>query len=495
MNHKTTPEAKVLTFPSYFRDFYADPAKLKAVAGARRSGKTFGTTNAIPAMASWMPIHNGKRHIHATISRATETKLKTTAIKEFKAHFPDKRFWPKPIPNQSPLEGVLNYRHTDGSLVVIELLFLSLEREDDIQKLKGLQTTIGHIAEAQDIKDPEILDDFFLSKGRFPIEADSPEFPHPCIMLDFNYPDDDHWLYDKFVNPATKGLGVSLHRAPPALIFQAQEDPKYQRYQFKGQWGLWQNNPEADYVSYTGGYQFYHDFIDTNPGDDAIIKTVIGDFCPNNSGTPVFPEFDRQLHVSNSDLSPVPNRNIIVSFDLGSNPACVIGQVMDNGGVMVLDALYDGRAFFEPFFKEKFWPLYNEKYGQWRNHTTWIRDKRMMADGNTGVTANEIAEGHGVFLEPLPTDSLQVRLDTVNYYLKYTKGMLIDHRCDDLIKSLGGRYRYEKKRGGSFQLRNEPEKDDASHIADAFQNLCLQIYGSPIENQKKAKQKATFNYV
>ena len=77
---------------------------------------------------------------------------------------------------------------------------------------------------------------------------------------------------------------------------------------------------------------------------------------------------------------------------------------------------------------------------------------------------------------PAMTNSIVARVAAVDGYLVRQidggAGVLLDPEdCMPLVKAWGGRYRYKVKKDG--ETDDTPEKNEASHIADASQYLCL----------------------
>ena len=94
-------------------------------------------------------------------------------------------------------------------------------------------------------------------------------------------------------------------------------------------------------------------------------------------------------------------------------------------------------------------------------------------------------------IEPASTNSLVPRIGAAEKLLNKMVGgepaLMIDSGCDVLRKALASGYKY-KKIGGSIdqQFSDVPDKGYFSHIANAFEYLCLYINDSSARMDREA---------
>ena len=85
----------------------------------------------------------------------------------------------------------MKYKLEDGTMVVAEVVFLALDREDHVKKLRGVQGTWGWLNEVKEIPFAvaQMLD---LRMGRYPKDVRPTWYG---LFGDTNACDTDHWYY------------------------------------------------------------------------------------------------------------------------------------------------------------------------------------------------------------------------------------------------------------------------------------------------------------
>ena len=173
--------------------FHQDDSFIRGIMGPIGSGKSVGCCVEIFSRASVMPIANdGIRHSRWAIVRNTQPQLETTTIKTWLSWFPEHIF------------GKMNRKPPFTHLVRIndielEVIFLALDKPEDVKKLLSLEVTGIWFNEAREIE-KEILDAASGRVGRYPSDKMKPKelgdkklgLWHG-IIIDTNPPDDTHW--------------------------------------------------------------------------------------------------------------------------------------------------------------------------------------------------------------------------------------------------------------------------------------------------------------
>lgn len=95
-------------------------------------------------------------------------------------------------------------------------------------------------------------------------------------------------------------------------------------------------------------------------------------------------------------------------------------------------------------------------------------------------TSFDLIKRHGLMAYPAPTNDIDRRVGAVESWLLGARdtgpALLIDRaRCPTLIRALNGGYRYAKTRAGVRKAT--PDKNEYSHVMDAFQYACLVAHG------------------
>jgi hypothetical protein len=171
-----------------------------------------------------------------------------------------------------------------------------------------------------------------------------------------------------------------------------------------------------------------------------------------------------------------------MGVDAGLTPRAVFGQTTPRGtrhilGEIALDP--DDRMGMERFVETRVLPYITTHFGGVKPRVI-IDPAAVSREGVSESSPIKVFQQAGFDVKPASSNRIGIRLTAVEKLLAGAidgrAGLLIDPRCSRLIRALAGEYRYATRRGGT--LADEPNKaDDASHIADAFQYMCLWVLG------------------
>jgi hypothetical protein len=194
-------------------------------------------------------------------------------------------------------------------------------------------------------------------------------------------------------------------------------------------------------------------------------------------GRPVFPNFSRTKHVSTGVLAPIMFQPIIVGCDTsGITPAAVVLQ-NQQGKWCVLDEIFADGEGLETFLQGLLLPLLRSKYPT--NPVSAALDPSNPRDSAYAVTPKQRFEDAGITASVNFSNSPKVRIAAVDSLLnKDQGGLIICPSCDLTIRAFSHEYRYRRLRAsGTFSqaFTPQPEKNTASHIADAVQYAALAI--------------------
>lgn len=113
-------------------------------------------------------------------------------------------------------------------------------------------------------------------------------------------------------------------------------------------------------------------------------------------------------------------------------------------------------------------------------------------------TTFDVIKRNGLMAYPAPTNDIAKRLAAVEAWMLGSRdggpALLIDGtRCPTLVRALSGGYRFGKTKAG--QRKPVPDKNEYSHIADAFQYACVTAHGGMADmlaNHIRRRNRANF---
>lgn len=352
-----------------------------------------------------------------------------------------------------------------------EILFRGLDDSNDVRRLLSLQLTGAFIDEFRELS-PDVFNALTGRIGRYPDGLLVPHRPE--------------WGLDSKGNPiqgCVNDKGHSMKRLwgstnpPDADTFwhTLLEDPPATAQVTIQPGGLTQ---EADWIHLLPE-NYYEDLVQ-GKSQEWIDVYVNGRWGVSLAGKPVFRSFNLAQHVADAPLRylKTPSMPLILGMDFGLNPSAVIGQIDMFGRLLVLDALTADGMGLTRFIQTVLKPTLARKYPGMP--TTIIGDPAGVNRSQTDEkSCFDILRQEGLRAIPARTNNIVARIAAVDTFLMRTvdskSGVLIDPEARPLIRALRGEYRYKLKKNN--ELEDTPEKNDASHIADAFQYLCLHADG------------------
>lgn len=193
--------------------------------------------------------------------------------------------------------------------------------------------------------------------------------------------------------------------------------------------------------------------------------------------------FKLSFHVVD-ELTPVSSYPLVVGLDFGRDPCAVICQPDHRGRLLVLEEIIAEDIGLELQLARAIRPtLMQERY----------LGKPVVIVGDPAgkqrstlyeETSFDVVKRHGFSAYPAPTNDIDKRIAAVEAWLlrQFDGGpaLIIDReRCPELIRAMSGGYRFAKTRRGV--RRPVPDKNEFSHIADAFQYACVATHGGMTE--------------
>ena len=460
VNLKYIPERTALEFHND-RDKYM----FRLIRGVPGSGKT---VMCLQDILLWgidqPPGYDNVRRTRFAIVRATYPQLNSTTIKTFENWYPP-QLWP--VKKSIPYTSRIKFSLPDNTQVDIEVIFIALETEVDVKKLKSLELTGGMINEVFEV-DREVLTTLFERTGRYPSASMGAACKRRGVWADTNSPYDDHWYAHDERNP------------PEGWKFYVQPAPLIRRVNSKGVTVGWDNNPLAENIINLGGgnlekgYAYYRDQL---PGlrEDKIKVNIENKFGSIFTGKPVFEhEWDDSM-VSNKPIDPEPGHPLYIGMDTsGLHPSAIFAQER-HGSLVLLDEVVAFDTAFDVFKDQLLIPLIAKKYSNKGIDIEICGDPSDARNSKTGTTPLQDLMRHQLRTFKAPTNAPVLRINAVKHFMSRRNGLVVDPRMTWTINGFKGGYSFSQIAGTRGRYKDVPDKNKFSHPQDGLQYLCLHL--------------------
>lgn len=439
--------------------FHGSDAFVRGLMGPVGSGKSSSCCVEIVARAlRQKPSSDGIRRSRWLVIRNTYPELKSTTIKTWETWFPSNV---APIKWDTPITSTMKISDIgDGTSMELEVMFMALDRPTETGKLRSLELTGAWINEASEIP-KEIFDMVTQRVGRFPSKLQGgPSWTG--IIMDTNPCDDDHWYYK--LAEEERPAEWEFFRQPGGLYKDGDQ---------------YVPNPDAENIfNLPGGYRYYLQQVPSKQ-EDWINVFLLGNYGSTKDGKPVYPEYNDKVHCLPKNVEAERGLPIVLGWDFGLTPACVVMQVTARGKVIVLDEVISEDMGIRQFANDAVKPLLNNKYQGFTVYSAGDPAGNIRAQTDERTCLQELLEA-GIYTEPAPTNDFIPRREAVAFFMtKMSDGepaFLLNPRCVNIRKGLAGRYKFERlKTSGPARFKDRPLKDGYSHIQDALQYACLKV--------------------
>ena len=413
-------------------------AFFRGLMGPFGSGKSTACIMEILRRAKEQRINvDGKRKTRWAVIRNTYPELRTTTIKSWHQWVPAQlgRWVDTGPPTHHIVEGDLD----------MEVLFIALDRPDDIAKLLSMELTGAWVNEAREVP-KAVMDGLTGRVGRYPSVLMG-GCSWSGIIADTNPPDQDHWWYK---------LAEEVH--PEGWAF------------FKQPGG---RDPGAENVEHLPP-KYYERQI-AGKDEDWVKVYVDGQYGFVRDGKPVYPEYRDSLHCQQFDL--VHGWPIYVGIDFGLTPAAVFGQrspmgqwrwhselvTEDMGAKRFAELLR--QAMHERYPGFHFAAITGDPAGEGRAQTD-------------ETTPFQILRAANIQANPAPTNDFTKRRESVvaclSRLIDGQPGLMIHPQCVQLRKGMAGGYNYKRIQvSGEERYRDVPDKGMYSHVCEAGQYMLV----------------------
>ncbi|MGO8401333.1 hypothetical protein ACC783_23675 [Rhizobium ruizarguesonis] len=470
---------------------------IDAIMGPGGSGKTVGSVIKGPKHAAqYMPVcKDGWVRVKTLCVRDTYRSFARTALASWYNMFPVKHAWTvsheggqdRPVVHKMCWEA---YRGRD--LIKVEYVMeTGAIGDNDLEAFaKGYEISMAWGNE-YDLMPANTLPVFFQRCGRYPpmdqiapselervsrdgraamaamgLQVDENEAVLPRIVWgDMNPPPSlEHPAYLQPFGESSKP-GSIVHNVTP------------------GWNGFWQPgglSPNAE--NRKGKPRSSYELEAATTTDKRLVKRMVHSIPANvGAGDPVYPEFNRSVHVADQPLEPLPGVPLSTGKDAGGSPAGVVGQFLPNGQLRLLaehcarpgtGAARYAREFHEILLQRFPGLPFLEAFG----------DPAAFygADTENGELSwmQTVGQALSLMIQPAPSNEPNLRQEAVRWYLEgmidgTTPRILIDPGCKKIIGGFEAHYMLSKNASIGATNKLEVVKNEYSHPHDALQYLCL----------------------
>ena len=430
--------------------FYSEKFISLAVGPVGSTKTTAGIMKILHHAALMAPCKDGIRRSRAIWVRNTREQLRDTSIPDFLKWVPD---------------GIMGtFLKTEYKFVIkvgnieCEVLFRGLDDANDVRRLLSLQASFFVFDEFREIH-PDIYNAAQGRIGRYPDKMMN------GVGCQTDDGDPNMHLWGMTNPPDMDTFWETLLTEPPDNVHVTIQPS-----------GL---SPEADWTKFLP--DDYYDNLAHGKTEDWVDVYIHAEFGKSLSGQPVFKSFDRSVHASSEELTPMYSDDpLLIGVDAGLTPAAVIGQVAYDGRLVVYDSLISDGMGALRFVRERLKPLLANKFPG-RNTLVIIDPAAFQRAQTDERTVADIYKAEGFLIKPAKTNSVAARIAAVEKYLtrvvdgKYS--FVVDsNSANSLVQALAGKYRYKINTKGARD--EKPEKSHPwSDVADAFQYMCLHADG------------------
>lgn len=496
-----------------FAQVHQDPSRYLFIRGPVGSGKSSGCIWHILLNALQQPVqYDGVRRSRYGILRATYPALKTTVVKSWQLWFKNLI----KVVYDTPIRGEIKMPHPDGKTTMhIELVFIALDREEDVNKLQSLELTGAHLNEAAEI--PQAIHQMLKSRvNRYPDEASGYGAVDPFIIADHNSVPTDHWLYK--IAEETKPKKHGFYAQPPALLMV--EPGTSDIVDADG--NCYVVNPDADNLGhFVPGNKWtpprknaiWHDdikqwfiphlspdyYIDMVSGaeSDWVSVMVLNNYGELRSGKPVYPQYIDMIHYK-ENLTPIVGVPIIIGMDLGLTPAAAFMQLTPRGDLIIFDEIVTEDCSIQEFCDDYLKPHLHNNYSKF-SYELIIDPAATIRSQNDKRAAGEVIKDCGLSFRTARTNNPISKREAVVSFLRKQSGLAVGPKVPYIRKGFISEFKFEKKRFAVMNVRSSNadlfkdkwEKNIYSHIHEGVQYGALECTGGRTGKKRGRARTAT----
>jgi hypothetical protein len=443
------------------------------------------------------PDLNGVRYSKYGVLRATYPNLKSTTVESWKE-------WFGPmikVVYDIPIRGKIVMNHPDGKTKVhMEIIFLALDREEDVIKLQSLQLVGAHLNETAEI--PRGVFQMLKSRidrypKKFRVHEDyRDQFKHmenkfgkvgsvdPFIISDYNSVPTEHWLYKIAEEERPKKHKFWVQ--PPALLMCAKQQGFVE--DAAGNW--YKINPFADNLDHLS--EDY--YVDQVQGADPewVSVFVLNNYGNLRGGKPVYKMYDDTTHYTDKPFEISKGIPIVIGMDTGLTPAAAFTQFTASGQFVVFDELVTEDCSIHEFAYDILWPHIRNHYKGFKFEI--VLDPENKRGQTDKKTARDILIKAGFPVSLGRTNNPAERFESVVFFLRKKDGLIITDKCPIIRKGFLSEFKYDKVSTTvqGTQWKEKVTKNIYSHVHEGLQYAAMEfVQGKIFRKNVARKQKYT----
>jgi hypothetical protein len=448
--------------------FHSSNAPVKGIMGPIGSGKSVGCIlEVLTRSQRQAPDYGNIRRTRWAVIRQTYPELKSTTIKSWQDWIPNEIF---PITYGAPITARMIQKLPDGTTMDMEVFFVSVDRPKDMKKVLGLELTGAWINEAREIG-KHVVDGVFSRTGRYPGKKYGAPLTWTGLIMDTNPMDDDHWWYR--MAEQQKPDGWDFFRQPGALNKILDGNGSLIGYEA---------NPRAENVKHQPlGFRYW---LQQVQGADPqwVDAMVCGNYASVHDGRAVYKDiYNDRVHHSPVPLEVFRGMDLLMGWDFGLTPSCILGQLDPEGQLRILREYVCDYGGLKQFAGDVVIPRLNSEFSgipvrAWGDPAG---NQKSQSD-DTQTCFNMLAQ-LGIPAVPTVTNAFIPRRQSVIDRLSRTVGsarpaFITDPSISILRKGFLGGYKFERVQvTGEERYKDQPAKNRFSHPHDALQYLCVGI--------------------
>ena len=451
---------------------------VRCVMGPVGSGKTVGCVNEMffQVISQWKnPVDNTRRS-RIAIVRDTYKNLQNTTIETFLQWFPEGEF--SQVVRTPPIRIRWKFDLAENDHVEAEFLCVALDSPNAMEDLKSNEFNGAFVNECVSCN-VDVINMLVGRMGRYPGGKIDPDgHSKSWVIMDTNPPNIGNWF--QVYKDETHPRGWKFYDQPPALFYDYNASTG--RYRFYPNVGQKPGIAKAENIQYLKeGFGYYMKTVDTADPSYTLVYHCMK-YGEVGNGTAVYTTYNDDVHCAKEDLPFNPVLPLILGFDYGLTPACVFAQYSPFGQLQVIDELFKEGCGIEHFLDTYVLPKLVNEYNLLKGiELIAVGDPA----GNKRAETNEstcmdFLHERNIPVEACVTNALLPRLESVRYFLNSLAGgkpaFQLSPKCQMLRRGMQGLYRFEPMRGYAKNvLREEPCKNEYSHLQDALQYIAHRI--------------------
>ena len=444
--------------------FIGGRAQSEFIMGPLGSGKTYAANQRILlTITEQEPNAQGIRPSRWLAVRNTYIDLMGTTVKDLQEVFEGLGYMK--LGGMEPPTFHVNFPLGDGTRVVAEIIFLALDRDDAVRKIRGYQLTGAWLNETKELAKP-ILDMLDLRVGRYPSMASGKVKPTWFgVIGDTNAPDEDHWYYHLAEEDTPEGW--VFHRQPGGVTKEGID-----------QFGktVWTPNNDAENLVHLP-HEYYIRGL-KGKKDDWVSVNLANEYGFTVDGKPVHPEYVDSVHCPGTNFAAVEGIPIGIGADFGRTPAIVLAQfieALDRWIVLDEFTTHDmSAALFAPAAKK--WLSRNYQGFTFYGYGDPAGDS---AGQTVETTPIQIMRAAGIPINPAPNNNPLLRRAAIanacnEMAMDAKPRFYISPKAKITRKGLMGGFCYRKlKVAGDEKFTEQTDKNMYSHPVEALEYLML----------------------